>query len=105
MIEVPGPDVVTSCGAFGRVLEVFSSYVVGIGNPCSPIPEWTNALNYSREDFQLLSSLVGTTRAVPLTTPPSGDNTSGDRAFLPSSLTMVAWNILSVSLFFLFPTH
>ena len=49
-IEVFGPDVVTSCGQLGRVLEVVTVYVAGIGGPCNPISEWTE---YCPQDVEL----------------------------------------------------
>ena len=41
-LGVSGPDVLTSCGEAGRLLELQEQYVVGIGGPCNPaFTEWT----------------------------------------------------------------
>ncbi len=54
VIEVPGPDVSTSCGEFGRRLHIGTSYVVGIGGPCSPFAEWTEVSMYTQDELDLL---------------------------------------------------
>ena len=52
-----GPDVLTSCGQYRRVLSVNASYIVGIGGPCHPIAPWTDVTNYQADDINLLVSL------------------------------------------------
>ncbi len=60
MVEVRGPDVTTSCGAHGRRLRIGTSYVAGIGGPCSPIEEWAEVSMYSNEELDLLRMLRDT---------------------------------------------
>lgn len=53
-----GPDVLTSCGYYGRLLELGGQYVVGIGGACHPINEWTAVEDYSQGDLQYLMTLA-----------------------------------------------
>ena len=52
-----GPDVLTSCGAYGRVLELGEQYVVGIGGACNPISQWTPLSDYSSREIEFLEQL------------------------------------------------
>ena len=58
-ILVAGPDVMTSCGWYGRpvALDISVEYLVGIGGPCSPIGQWSEANSYSANELELLRSL------------------------------------------------
>lgn len=56
-LTVTGPDVLTSCGSFGRVVELGEQYVVGIGGACNPISEWTPLDDYSDRGIELLEQL------------------------------------------------
>ena len=57
-LVLPGPDVVTSCGEPGRVLQLQEEYVVGIGGFCSPIGEWSTVASYSSSELVLLTQLT-----------------------------------------------
>ena len=57
MVEVTGPDVQTSCGAYGRVLQIGTVYVVGIGSVCGPISDWMMLSQYTPANIQLLRRL------------------------------------------------
>jgi hypothetical protein len=57
VIEAIGPDVLTSCGAYGRVLQFNTVYVAGIGQACSPISEWTQLSDYTEGEIELLRRL------------------------------------------------
>ena len=57
-LVVPGPDVLTTCGAPGRVLQLQEEYVVGIGGFCSPIGEWSTVASYSSSELVLLTQLA-----------------------------------------------
>lgn len=57
MLTVSGPDAITTCGTIGRILEIGTSYVVGMGGLCSPIREWTQLSEYSSEELELLRRL------------------------------------------------
>ena len=80
MVTVIGPDVSTSCGDFGRRLVLGSSYVVGVGGPCSPIGEWSLLSTYSSGELESLRSLEtpcdATTRAGRTTVGPGGGTTT-----------------------------
>ncbi len=52
-----GPDVSSSCGAYGHRLHVGTSYVAGIGGICGPIAEWREVSTYIREELDLLRML------------------------------------------------
>lgn len=52
-----GPDVLTSCGQYGRVLTVGESYIVGVGGVCVPIRPWSSFDSYSSSEIQLLENL------------------------------------------------
>ena len=56
-LTVFGPDVLTSCGQYGRVLEL-SKHVVGVGGPCNPISAWTEVEDYTERDLQQLNDLA-----------------------------------------------
>ena len=56
-LVVPGPDVLTTCGIQGRVLQLREEYVAGIGGGCNPINAWSAVGNYSSGEFNLLSEL------------------------------------------------
>ena len=48
-----GPDVLTSCGQYGRILTVGREYILGIGGICNPISAWTLADDYSDDELNL----------------------------------------------------
>ena len=76
MIESYGPDVSTSCGVFGRLLQLGNTYVAGVGGPCSPIGEWTALSEYSQEEVELMRELsTETTTTTSNATPISSDAT------------------------------
>ena len=56
-MSVPGPDVLTSCGAYRRVLSLGVEYMAGIGGACNPISAWQNTSTYSSSELQLLRDL------------------------------------------------
>ena len=56
-VIVFGPDVLSTCGQPGRVLEMGTVYLVGIGHRCSPITQWTPLSDYSSENLDLLRRL------------------------------------------------
>lgn len=56
-VETKGPDVLTDCGEQGRVLQISTSYVAGIGGPCSPLSEWSQSSVYSNDELNLLRNL------------------------------------------------
>ncbi len=64
-LTVPGPDVLTSCGYYGRVLELGKQYVVGIGGPCSPVSEWDELGEFTQKEVQYLSDLAEAYTAQP----------------------------------------
>ncbi len=49
-----GPDVLTSCGQYGRILKAGREYILGIGGICNPISAWTLADDYSDDELNLL---------------------------------------------------
>ena len=51
-----GPDLQSSCGYSRDILSVGTTYVVGIGGPCSFYREWTPYSSFSREDIQRLNN-------------------------------------------------
>ena len=51
-----GPDLETSCGNPGHILSVNTTYVVGVGGPCSVYNEWTAYNDFSSDDLQLLTN-------------------------------------------------
>ena len=57
-LVVPGPDVLTSCGDPGRLLQLQEEYVVGIGGFCSDIGEWSTVASYSDSELELLTQLA-----------------------------------------------
>ena len=57
VVEVTGPDVLTSCGQYGRVLQLNTAYVAGIGQACSPISQWGELSDYSEGEMELLRRL------------------------------------------------
>lgn len=56
-VEVAGPDVLTSCGVPGQVLQLGTSYVVGIGGACSPIGDWSALDTFNSAELELLREL------------------------------------------------
>ena len=50
-----GPDLLTTCGNPGNILSVDTTYVVGIGGPCSRYIDWTAYSQFSSADLQLLA--------------------------------------------------
>lgn len=59
-VVTPGPDVLTSCGAPGRILQLENQYIVGIGGPCSEIGEWSELEHYSEVEIGYLRFLRDT---------------------------------------------
>lgn len=57
-LVVPGPDVLTSCGAPGRLLRLQEEYMLGIGGVCSPISDWSTVSSYSSSELNLLTELA-----------------------------------------------
>ena len=57
-LMVPGPDVLTTCGQYLRVLNINQQYVVGVGGPCSDISAWSTLSSYSSNELQQLRSLA-----------------------------------------------
>ena len=59
-LMVPGPDVLTSCGQYYRVLTINQQYVVGVGGtgPCDSISDWSTLSLYSSNELQQLRSLA-----------------------------------------------
>ena len=55
MITTYGPDLLSSCGNPQNILSVSTTYVVGIGGPCSAHSEWTPYSQYSTEERRALS--------------------------------------------------
>ena len=62
-----GPDLLTSCGNPGNILSVGTTYVVGIGGPCSAYGEWTQYSRYPTEHRQALSNGCSNSSTVTLT--------------------------------------
>lgn len=54
----PGPDVLTSCGQYGRILQAGSIYVVGIGGPCGSIGEWSTRGKFGERNFDYLRTVT-----------------------------------------------
>lgn len=54
MIQVPGPDTLTSCGDSTRRLQVGTEYVAGIGGACSSIRSWTELSGYNAQEIEQL---------------------------------------------------
>ena len=55
-MNTSGPDVLTSCGQYGRILTVGESYIVGIGGSCSVLNNWSSFNSYSSSEIELLES-------------------------------------------------
>ena len=53
-MDVSGPDVLTTCGREGFLLQIGTEYLVGIGGACSPISSWSNASSYSSQELDFL---------------------------------------------------
>lgn len=83
---VVGPNTVDSCGQIGRVLHLSASYVVGVGDACSPFSEWTDSRNYTREELLLLRGLADGTISPTI----GGAIVGGAVTNLPST---IAWTI------------
>ena len=52
-----GPDVLTTCGNPGRLLQINGTYIAGVGSGCSPIDDWSEVSSYSAEELDLLREL------------------------------------------------
>lgn len=83
VIEVSGPDVQTTCGDDGRLLDISTSYVAGIGHRCSPISSWTERASYSSEELELLRDF-------------SEDVTCGEMTLLPTSKLLLSIFIILI---------
>ena len=59
MITTYGPDLLSSCGNHQNILSVDTTYVLGIGGPCSGHGEWTPYSRYPAEERQALSDGCG----------------------------------------------
>ena len=66
-----GPDLLTSCGSPQNILSVGTTYVVGIGGPCSAYDWWTPYSQYPTEHLQALSNGCNTISASVTVTPSS----------------------------------
>ena len=100
MIESYGPDVSTSCGVFGRLLQLGNTYVAGVGGPCSPIGEWTALSEYSQEEVELMRELsTETTTTTSNATPISSDATpiSSDATPISSDATPISSDATPIS--------
>ena len=62
-----GPDLVSSCGNSQNILSVGTTYVVGIGGPCSAYGEWTPYSQYPTGHRQALSNGCGISASVTIT--------------------------------------
>ena len=51
-----GPDLLTSCGNPANILSINTTYIVGVGGPCSLYNDWTPYSNYSSADLELLAN-------------------------------------------------
>ena len=56
-MNLSGPDVTTTCGQYGRVLTLGTSYIAGIGGPCFMINPWSSYDTYTNDEIQLLEGL------------------------------------------------
>ena len=56
MITEFGPDLLTSCGNPRNILSVDTTYVVGVGGPCSVYNAWTAYNHFSSDDLELLAN-------------------------------------------------
>ena len=54
-----GPDVLTTCGSFGRRLSINETYMIGVGGTCNPVHEWPRLESFSAEEVCLLRELRG----------------------------------------------
>ena len=65
-----GPDVLTTCGWYGRpvALDISVEYLVGIGGACNPIGQWSEANSYSANELELLRSLQMVTEMTQMVT-------------------------------------
>ena len=55
MVTSAGPDVLTSCASiYGRLLQLNTEYLVGVGGACSAFYEWAELSVYTESDLQLL---------------------------------------------------
>ena len=59
VISSGGPDVLTSCASiYGRLLQLNTEYLVGVGGPCSSaFYEWAELSVYTESDLQLLRKI------------------------------------------------
>ena len=84
-MEDDGPDVLTSCGVPGRLLQLGTSYIVGIGGPCSPLESWSEPSTFSAAELELLRELSG-----------AGDTTAGDTtASVTDAATVPAMSLIA----------
>ena len=89
---VAGPDVLSSCGAPGRLLQLQEEYVVGIGGICNPIGEWSTVSSYSSSEINLLTRLASgcgavtdaTTNTLSTTSNPSSATTTNTPTITPT---------------------
>ena len=59
IITTPGPDALSSCASpYGRVLQLNTEYLVGVGGPCGYFNEWSLLSSYEEEDLKTLRSLA-----------------------------------------------
>lgn len=58
IITSPGPDVLTSCGQYGRVLQGGTVYIVGIGGACDSISEWSTQVQFGERNLAYLRTVA-----------------------------------------------
>ena len=91
MMNTTGPDVLTSCGYYGRILTVGESYIVGIGGPCFRISSWESFSSYTTNDIRLLELLrAGGTQTC-------SSSSSSSRSSVVSLSTASAGSVNSIS--------
>jgi len=58
-LVVSGPDVLSTCGFSGRLLQLQEQYVVGIGGACSPVNQWSTVSSYSSPLVTVFNTVGG----------------------------------------------
>lgn len=61
VITSAGPDAGTSCSPEeGRILQLRTEYLAGVGGPCTPLIDWDLLSKYSEKDQETLRELAKT---------------------------------------------
>ncbi|CAI8034056.1 Cation channel sperm-associated protein subunit epsilon [Geodia barretti] len=61
VITSSGPDTGTSCSPeLGRILQLRTEYLAGVGGPCTPLINWDLLSSYSENDLETLRDLAET---------------------------------------------